>query len=144
MDPLEDSSCWDFLDCSFFPDADNLINPSLHPFWPPNHSRQSFLNTHFCILPFLFSFTLFFHYTNHFTNLGFSFHLQEGFFSGYWCFSRSSRIWRKWLFQEEVVFFVCTDIVPDNTILLSWILLSHFGCCLTLFSWNLEISHLLW
>ncbi|KAL4024789.1 hypothetical protein IC575_013159 [Cucumis melo] len=43
MDPLEDSSCWDFLDCSFFPDADNLINPSLDPLWPPNDSRKGSL-----------------------------------------------------------------------------------------------------
>lgn len=74
MDPLEDSSCWDFLDCSFFPDADNLINPSLDPLWPPNDSRQSFYNTLFCILSFLFSFPSLFVYTKH----GFRFICRKG------------------------------------------------------------------
>ncbi|CAK9318738.1 unnamed protein product [Citrullus colocynthis] len=45
MDPLEDSSCWDFLDCSFFVDGDNLINTSLDPLWPPNDSRDSCAET---------------------------------------------------------------------------------------------------
>lgn len=55
MDPLEDSSCWDFLDYSLFVDGDNIINPSLDPLWPPSDSRQYF-NTNYCIalLPLLF------------------------------------------------------------------------------------------
>ncbi|XP_022924235.1 transcription factor bHLH104-like [Cucurbita moschata] len=45
MDPLEDSSCWDFLDYSLFVDGDNIINPSLDPLCPPSDSRDSCAHT---------------------------------------------------------------------------------------------------